>query len=293
MFKNKSRYGVLVLAVFLSVSIFSGLSVGVAVAEDHPYPDGCSDNSDFTTDFLLEECKFKTKGVNPYFILDPGYRLVLEMPEGEEDRERSVETVLCDTEWINFGDRMVKTRVLEERAFEWDEEEWVLIEISLNWFALCEKTNAIYYFGEFSRDCENGFTDDEQMCEPEEDEGDPTVPVTEGSWRTGENGAMPGLMMPGTVLLGAKYFQEQAPNDGAVDRGEIAEMGLTAPDPEGGPDFTGCVKVFDTNPAEDPPVCDDEDAKIYCPGIGIVQDQDLVLVEYGFVGCGDHDKGND
>ncbi len=48
---------------------------------------------------------------------------------------------------------------------------------------------------------------------------------------------MPGLMMPGTPLLGSKYFQEMAPDpdpdaeepDHAVDRGQIEEMGLSWP----------------------------------------------------------------
>ena len=37
--------------------------------------------------------------------------------------EKSVETVLCDKKTINLDGRKIKTRVLEERAFEWDEDE--------------------------------------------------------------------------------------------------------------------------------------------------------------------------
>ena len=56
--------------------------------------------------------------------------------------------------------------------------------------------------------------------------------VTPVHGKPGSDGAMPGLMMPGTPLLGAKYFQEIAPPD-AVDRGEIAEMGLDVEVPAG------------------------------------------------------------
>ena len=235
----------------------------------------------------MEDCKFKTKGINPFFILKPGYRLVLETPEDAEEQEKSVETVLYDTKKINLDGRKIKTRVLEERAFEWDDEEgeWVTIEISLNWFAICKKTNAVYYFGEWSRDCQDGF-DENDECTGEES--------NEGSWEAGVDGAMPGLMMPGTPLLGAKYFQEIAP-PGAVDRGEIAEMGLGWPeDLEQGeePEFTGCIKIFDTNPTPDGE-CEDGDAKIYCPGIGLVQDQDLELTFSGFVGDDDDDNDDD
>jgi hypothetical protein len=240
---------------------------------------GCDDDCEFTTDFRLDDCKFKNKGINPYFILKPGYRLVLESEE-----EKSVETVLCDTKRINLDGRKIKTRVLEERAFEWNDEKWVTIEISRNYFAICKKTNAVYYFGEFSRDCPDGF-DENDECTGDES--------NEGSWEAGVDGAMPGLMMAGTPLLGSKYFQEIAPPD-AVDRGEIVEMGLTWPleedlDADEEPDFTGCIKIIDTNPAEG--VCGDEDSdsKIYCPGVGLVQDEDLELVWYGFVGCDDDD----
>jgi hypothetical protein len=79
-----------------------------------------------------------------------------------------------------------------------------------------------------------------------------------------------------------------APPD-AVDRGQIAEMGLDWPlelgdDEE--PEYTDCIKIIDTNPAEGD--CDlegeDADIKIYCPGIGIVQDEELELVSYGYDG---------
>ncbi len=197
----------------------------------------------------------------------------------------SVETVLCKGKTINLDGRRIKTRVLEERAMEWDEdeEEWVTVEISLNWFAICKQTGDVYYFGEWSRDCEDGF-DENDECEDEDNEG---------SWEAGVDDAMPGIMMPGTFLLGAKYFQEIAEESDAMDRGENAAMGLTAPDPYGGPDFEGCVMVYDTNPVEGE--CGTDDAKTYCPGVGLVQDQDMELVEYGFAGCNKYlpDDGED
>ena len=74
---------------------------------------GCADDCEFTQDFRLEDCKFKTRGINPFFILKPGYQVVL-----ESEDEKSVETVLCDTKWIHLDGRRIKTRVVEERAFE-------------------------------------------------------------------------------------------------------------------------------------------------------------------------------
>ena len=76
---------------------------------------GCEDDCEFTMEFRLEDCKFKDKGENPFFILKPGYRLVLESEDGDE---KSVETVLRDKKTIYLNGRKIKTRVLEERAFE-------------------------------------------------------------------------------------------------------------------------------------------------------------------------------
>lgn len=282
-----------VLGLIVALFICIGLSINTSLAENPPgfpdIPDECGNNIEFTTEFRLEDCKFKARGTNPYFILKPGYRSVLETPEGEDEREKSVETVLHDKKTIYLNGRKIKTRVLEERAFEWDEEEeeWVTIEISLNWFAICKKTNAVYYFGEWSRDCPDGF-DDEDECTGLES--------NEGSWEAGVDGAIPGLMMPGTPLLGAKYFQEIAPPD-AVDRGQVAGMGLDWPLVEDGeesenPEFTDCIKIFDTNPTEDGE-CSEDDTKIYCPGIGLVQDQDLELVSFGFGYDDDDDEDDD
>ena len=242
--------------------------------------DLCGNNHEFTVDFLIDGCQFKANGATPYFILTPGFQRILATPDGAEEPEMSIETVLCKTKTINLDGRLIKTRVYEERALECEEGECETVEISLNWFAICKQTGDVYYFGEESKDCEYGFDENDECCNEEDVCGQET---TGGSWEAGVNGAMPGIMMPGTFLLGAKYFQEIALSDDAADRGENVAMGLTAPNPDGGDDFEGCVMVHDTNPVEGE--CGDDDAKTYCPGVGLVQDQDMVLVDYGFAGC--------
>jgi len=259
-----------VFGVALAVTMCMGLSG--AIASDCKLF-GCPDDCKFTTDFRLQDCwSFQTVGINPYIKLIPGYRLVLEGEEEDDEGEkvdiRAEVTVLWDTEWIDLRDtevgRWVKTRVVEEREFEDGE----LTEVSRNFFAICKKTNAVYYFGEDVDIYEDG-----------------QIVGSEGEWRAGEDGAMPGLIMPGTFLLGSKYFQEIAPSDedpkeGAVDRGENVAMGLTVKTPAG--TFENCVKVVDTNPAEGICKRKDGDVKKYCPGIGLVKDEDLKLVCYGF-----------
>ena len=156
--KLLSRSIVFVFGCIFALTLFIGIPA--ATAADDCYLYGCDNDCEFTSDFRLEDCKFKTRGINPFFILKPGYRLVL-----ESEDEKSVETVLCDTKKVTLNNgRRIKTRVLEERAFEWDDEDgWVAIEISLNYFAICKKTNAVYYFGEWSRDCTDGFDENDEL----------------------------------------------------------------------------------------------------------------------------------
>ena len=230
---------------------------------------GCPNDGEFTTDFRLDKCRFVTWGNNPYFKLWPGYQLVLEgiepsEVEGEEGEDvRVVITVLWDTEVIdlrNQGIGRVRTRVVEER--EWVDDE--LVEVSRNFFARCKQTDAVYYFGEDVDNYEDG-----------------KIVNHDGAWRAGKKGAKAGLIMPGTFLLGSKYFQEIAEKDEAVDRGENTAMGFSVTT-KAGTTFENCVEVVDTNPAEG--VCDVEegDVKIYGPGVGLVMDEELELVEYGF-----------
>jgi hypothetical protein len=213
----------------------------------------------FTTDFRLADCQFKTRGSNPYFILEPGYRLVL---EAEEDGEtlRLVITVLNKTKRIslpNVGE--IETRVVEER----ESVDGELVEVSKNYFAICKKTNNVFYFGEdVDIFHENG-----------------TV-THEGAWLAGKpdgNGvAEPGLIMPGLFLLGSRYFQEIA--DGiAMDRAENVETGLTVETEAG--TFGQCVRVRETTPLEPGSVSE----KVYCPGVGLVKDDEAELVDFGRV----------
>lgn len=212
---------------------------------------------EFTTDFDVERCTFVSHGrQNPYFSLQPGDQVTL---EGEDDGEEiKVQiTVKRGTRVIAFttpdGTRKtVRARVVEEK--EWKDGE--LAEISRNWFARCAETNDVFYFGEAVDFYEDG-----------------EISGHGGSWEAGVGGAQPGILMPARFLLGARYFQEIAPGE-AMDRGENVEMGLTVT--AAGRTFRDCVKVLETSPLEP----DDESIKVYCPGVGMVQDDEIELTEF-------------
>lgn len=242
----------------MRTSIGLALTLAAALA----LPQAALGADEFTTDFRIEDCTWSAWGrENPYFSLRPGRQQVL---EGEEDGTeiRAEVTMLHQTETIHFTTAKGKpltvvARVMEEREFE----DGVIVEVSRNWVARCVQTSNIFYFGEEVDNYEDG-----------------VLVNHEGAWRAGVDGAQPGLLMPGSFLLGSRYFQEQAP-DNAEDRGENARMGFAVAVPAG--TFPECVQIDETNPLSSNPEA--VDVKVFCPGVGIVKDEDLELVSFGVV----------
>ncbi|MCK4614212.1 MAG: hypothetical protein KAU14_05355 [Thermoplasmata archaeon] len=240
-FKNIS----LILFILLVIALLV-----IAVDEVFDDDDEGGSSAGWTDSFDLADYDLSTTGENEFFILKPGYQIVL---EGEDDGEnvKVIITVLNETKVVDG----VETGVVEEREFENDE----LVEVSLNYFAICNRTKSVFYFGEDSKEYEDG-----------------KVVSTEGSWLAGENGAKAGLIMPGMPLVGSRYYQEIAPGV-AMDRGEIISMKNTVKTPAG--TFQNCLKVVDSSAIEK----DEADVKFFAPGIGIVQDEELKLTSYGYV----------
>jgi hypothetical protein len=216
----------------------------------------------YTTQFPVDECTFSSSGRNLYFSLRPGDRLVLAGKEGGVDVAVQI-TVLNQTRSITFvtqeGESLtVITRVVEER--HWENNE--LVEVSRNFFARCTQTGDIYYFGEDVDIYEDG-----------------AIVSHDGAWRAGKSGARPGIIMPGTFLLGARYFQELAPT--AMDRAEHVKMGLTETTPAG--TFRECVEIVETTPLEPGA----QSIKRYCAELGLVFDSGAKLVEFHIAGFDD------
>jgi hypothetical protein len=167
----------------------------------------------FTESLMQDSCSFAATGRNMYFILKPGYQLIL---EGHEDKDstRLVITVLTETKKIGN----VETRVVEEN----ESVNGKTIEISRNYFAFCKETSSIYYFGE-----------EVDMYK------DNKIVSHDGAWiAEGKNKA--GVMMPGLILPGARYYQEIAPGI-AMDRAEIISTNEKLITQAGA--FTNCLKM--------------------------------------------------
>lgn len=184
---------------------------------------------------------------NPFFPLVVGSQLILEGVDDEGTEIRIVTTVLDETEEVAG----VMTRVVEEDEFEDDER----VETSRNFFAQAPD-GTVCYFGEEVNDFEDGVIVDNS-----------------GEWRAGEDGAVPGIIMPADPQVGDVFSQEGAPGV-AEDQAEIIAEGETF-NVEAGT-FTDTLRTEDCNPLEE----DSIDEKVYFSGIGLAIDEDAELVSF-------------
>ena len=222
------------------------LGAAAILAFGPAFAQGKAASSPWQQEFAISKCNLLTTGRNEYFVLEPGFQLVLE--GGGTKLEI---TVLDETKNVDG----VVTRVVEER--EWKRGN--LYEVARNYFAICEQTKDVFYFGEDVSFYENG-----------------KVVKNDGTWRAGMKGAKAGLMMPGTPKLNMKYYQEIAP-EVAMDRAEIVSLTETCKTPAG--TFTRCMKVKEGSALD----AKMSEYKYHAPGIGLVRDEDLRLIRYGFI----------
>src|SRR3989442_14481292 len=206
---------------------------------------GCAGSSEWAFHFLMEGDELVSVGRNPYFILEPGYQLVL-----EGGGTQLIITVLSETKMVDG----VETRVVEER----ETKNGQLIEVARNYFAISRRTNDVFYFGEEVDMYKDG-----------------KVVNHDGSWLSGVNGGKFGLMMPGRPLVKASYYQEVVP-EVAMDRATIVSTTETVKTPAG--EFTNCLKMEGTTPLQRL-----TEYKYYAPGIAMVSDGTMKLVRAGKV----------
>jgi len=229
--------------------------LGVVVPSAAPARDqagGKPDDAVWTSEFPVEKGELVSTGRNPFFVLEPGYELVL--AKGEE---RLTITVLDETRVVDG----VETRVVEEREGEGG-DDFEVAEVSRNFFAISKRTNSVFYFGEEVDMYEDG-----------------KLQSHSGAWLAGVDGAKFGLIMPGQILLGSRYYQEQAPGV-AMDRAEVVSMSASMSTPAG--EFKDCLETEETSPLEPK----SREHKVYAAGVGLLRDGSLKLVKYGKVGKG-------
>lgn len=173
---------------------------------------------------------------NPYFPLVPGTTFFYE-GESEDETIRTEVFVTSETRVV-MG---VNTTVIRDR--EWEDDE--LVEETFDWYAQ-DKNGNIWYFGEESKDFEDG-----------------KLVSTEGSWEAGVNGAQPGILIEGKPQVGDIYRQEYMIGE-AEDMAEVLALNESVSVEYGS--FENCLKTKEWNPLEP----GSEENKYYATGIGLL-----------------------
>jgi hypothetical protein len=191
--------------------------------------------------FDVNKADLTDSGRNTYFVLEPGHKLYYE--HGKDTLEI---TVLDETKAVDG----VTTRIIEER----ETSKGQLAEVSRNYYAIDKKSNAVYYFGEDVNIYKDG-----------------KIANHEGSWLTGIKGAKFGLMIPAQPMVGDKFYQEMAPGV-AMDCSEILSITEKVKTPAG--IYENCLHTRDSSDLES-----GTSEKWYAPGIGLIKDDEFLLVK--------------
>jgi hypothetical protein len=200
-----------------------------------------------------ELATFTLDSTNPWYPLVVGSIVEL-AGEGVDDEagisKRVVRTVLAETHTV-MG---VETHILRHETYFDD----VIHEIANNYYVEASD-GTVCYFGEDVEfyDATGVFVN------------------TDGTWKAGQDGARPGVIMPADPTVGDAYYQEMAPGI-ALDQGRIAQDGLTTT--LDGTDYE-TLQIIDTNPIDDEAPCTEEE-KRYARGIGEVKDVELEVVSF-------------
>jgi len=208
-----------------------------------PRAQGTGPESGWASEFAVQSSDLASTGRNDFVILEPGHQA--SYAHGDE---QLVITVLAETKMVAG----VETRVVEERETKGGRP----VETSRNYFAISTSTHDVYYFGEEVDIFKNG-----------------KVTAHEGAWLAGVAGARFGLTMPARPVLKQRYYQEIAPKI-AMDRAEVVSLTETVKTPAG--TFTNCLKTRETSQIER-----GSEFKYYAAGVGLVKDDDMVLVKTG------------
>ncbi len=202
----------------------------------------------FTRDFPLDRCRFATTEQNDFFPLDPGRTWTLAAAEGGPS-ERLEIAVLDEIRTIAGVD----CRVVEEATTV----DGALRDVTRACYAIDCGTRNVYLFAESVDEYRDGI-----------------IVGHDGTWEAFVDGALPGLRMPGTLLLGARFVHADAQDEGE-ERSEIVALDEKVQTPAGA--FRGCAKFEETS-AHEP---DESTVKAYAPGTGLVKDGALKLIATG------------
>lgn len=186
----------------------------------------------------LDPGQFTTEIDNTYWPMAPGTRWIYRETDGQGGVFRVVVTVTSETKKIANG---VTARAVRDTVTKGGE----VVEDTFDWYAQ-DAGGTIWYLGEDTAEYDHG-----------------DVTSTEGSFEAGVDGALPGVIMPGTPVVGLAYRQEYYAGE-AEDNGQVLSLSEMADTAAG--HFDDVLLTKDTITIE-PDVLE---YKLYAPGVGPV-----------------------
>ena len=188
-----------------------------------------------------------TVKANPYFPLVQGYQWIYQISGGQTNTQTDTMIVTNKTKLIEGVTCVVVTDQVAENG--------VVVEDTQDWYAQDNAGN-VWYCGEISLTLETFDGDNPQ---------DPELVDIEGSWKTGREGAKPGIIMEATPKVGDVYRQEFLLGT-AEDAAEVTSTtDSTELAPQAGVSCTGdCVVTHEFSSLEP----DTSENKYYKPGVG-------------------------
>jgi len=190
----------------------------------------------------VDPSRFVTGVDNPWFPLRPGTTFVFRgVKDGEPSRDVVVVThatrTIAGVRCTAVSDRLFLSGRLAERTTDWFAQD---------------RSGAVWYFGEATAELDRSGR----------------VTSTEGSWRTGLHGALPGVVMAARPRVGQSFAQEHYPGH-AEDHFRV--LSLSAPATTPAVTSRHALLTKEWTPLEPGVV----DHKLYVRGIGMVEEQTI------------------
>ena len=185
---------------------------------------------------VIDPAAFTNKVTNPLFPLTPGTTYIYEGTRDGVPRHAEV-SVTNETKIIMGVVCVVVRDVLTSNN--------ALVEKTTDWYAQ-DKDGNVWYFGEDTAEYENG-----------------AVTSTAGTWLAGVDGALPGMIMKASPVVGDAYRQEYRPGE-AEDFAKVLQLDASWEVPAGS--YTHVVVTEDTDLLDTAKL----EQKYYAPGVGFL-----------------------
>lgn len=199
----------------------------------------------------FDAAAFATPKANPWYLLETGTHAVIAEAGTDADDEPGDREM---TRYIVTGPGPVVMGVQTVQVLD---EEWEDGHVTERTYDLVATDNSgnLWYFGE-------------EVTNYTYDDGELVDTSTADTWRAGQGGAVPGILLPGVPVVGQSMFVAQAPEAGEMDWFEVLATDAVVEGPAGR--FEGVLKLLTGTP-RDP---DAREIKYFAPGVGLVRVED-------------------